>query len=85
MSNWNLIVLKQAEKYLQKLSSVDQKRIIKALKLLIKDKNLADIKPLKGRLEWRLRVGDFRILYREDQENQIYIVTKIKSRGDVYK
>lgn len=85
MSNWNLIVLKQAEKYLQKLSSVDQKRIIKALKLLIEDKNLADIKPLKGRLEWRLRVGDFRILYREDQENQIYIVTKIKSRGDVYK
>lgn len=85
MNNWNLIILKQAEKYLQKLSSVDQKRIIKALKLLIEDKNLTDIKPLKGRSEWRLRVGDFRILYREDQENQAYIVTKIKSRGDVYK
>ncbi|MEB3193404.1 MAG: type II toxin-antitoxin system RelE/ParE family toxin [Snowella sp.] len=52
---------------------------------MIEDKNLADIKPLKGRLEWRLRVGDFRILYQEDQENQIYIVTKIKSRGDVYR
>jgi mRNA-degrading endonuclease RelE of RelBE toxin-antitoxin system len=30
-------------------------------------------------------VGDFRILYREDQDNKAYVVTKIKSRGDVYK
>ena len=80
-----IIILKQAEKYLQKLSPVDQKRIIKALKLLIEDKKLTDIKPLKGRSEWRLRVGDFRILYQEDQEHQTYIVTKIKSRGDAYK
>ena len=85
MSNWNLIILKQAEKYLKKLNPADQKRIIQGLKLLIQDQSLVDIKPLKGRLEWRLRVGDFRILYREDQENKAYVVTKIKSRGDVYK
>ena len=70
LSNWNLIILKQAEKYLQKLSPVDQKRIIKTLKLFIEDKTLTDIKPLKGRLGWWLRLGDFRILYREDQGNQ---------------
>lgn len=85
LNNWNLIILKQAEKYLKKLNPADQKRIIQGLKLLIQDKNLVDIKQLKGRLEWRLRVGDFRILYREDQENKVYVVTKIKSRGDVYK
>jgi len=85
LSNWNLIILKQAEKYLKKLSSVDQKRIIKALKSLIEEERSSDIKPLKGRLEWRLRVGDFRILYREDRENKTYVVTKIKSRGDAYK
>jgi mRNA interferase RelE/StbE len=67
------------------LSSVEQKRIIQGLKLLIQDKSLVDIKPLKNRLEWRLRVGNFRILYKEDQNNKIYVVTKIKSRGDVYK
>jgi mRNA interferase RelE/StbE len=70
---------------LKKLSSEDQKRIIKGLKLLLKDKSLVDIKPLKGRLEWRLRVGDFRILYKEDQPNKTYVFTKIKARGDVYK
>ena len=70
MSNWNLIILKQAEKYLKKLSPIDQKRIVKALKSLIKEERLSDIKPLKGRLEWRLRVGDFLILYREDRDNK---------------
>jgi len=85
LSSWNLIILKKPEKYLQKLSLPEQKRIIQSLKLLIQDKSLVDIKPLKGRLEWRLRVGDFRILYREDRENKTYVVTKIKSRGDVYK
>ena len=85
LSSWNLIILKKPEKYLQKLSLPEQKRIIQSLKLLVQDKSLVDIKPLKGRLEWRLRVGDFRILYREDRENKTYVVTKIKSRGDVYK
>ena len=85
MSNWKLIILKQAEKYLKKLSPIDQKRIVKALKSLIEEERSSDIKPLKGRLEWRLRVGDFRILYREDRDNKTYVVTKIKSRGDAYK
>ncbi len=85
LNNWNLIILKKAQKYLRKLSPAEQKRIIQALKLLIQDQNLVDVKPLKGRLEWRLRVGDFRILYREDRENNTYVVTKIKSRGDIYK
>lgn len=85
LNNWDLIILKQAEKYLKKLNPSDQKRIIQSLKLLIQDQSLVDIKPLKGRLEWRLRVGDFRILYREDHDHKAYVVTKIKSRGDIYK
>ena len=85
MNNWNLIILKKAEKYLKKLSSSDQKRIIQALRLLIQNSNQIDIKQLQGRLEYRLRVGDFRILYRKDEQNYTYVVTKIKSRGDVYK
>lgn len=85
MNNWNLIILKKPEKYLQKLSLSDQKRIIKALKLLIQEPDSCDVKSLKGRLEWRLRVGDFRILYIKDIDNQTYVITKIRSRGDIYK
>jgi mRNA interferase RelE/StbE len=46
---------------------------------------MANIKPLKGRPEWRLRVGKYRVLFIEDRENLTYVVTVIGPRGDVYK
>ncbi|MFE1743865.1 type II toxin-antitoxin system RelE/ParE family toxin [Coleofasciculus sp. H7-2] len=63
----------------------DQMRIISALDTLVTDSTLLDIKPLKGRPELRLRLGKYRVLIQVDRENQMYIVTQIGSRGDVYK
>jgi mRNA interferase RelE/StbE len=85
LTKWRLIILKPAERYLKRLSSEHQARIIRALKLLQQDRNLVDIKSLQGRPEWRLRVGNYRILFVIDPENKIYTVTLIKPRGDVYK
>ena len=35
--------------------------------------------------ELRLRIGDYRCLFFIDQENRIYIITQIGTRGDIYK
>jgi len=79
------ILLKSAQRYLQRMQLDDQVRIVKALDALVTDSTGLDIKPLKGRLEFRLRVGKYRILFVEDTDNQVYVVTQIGSRGDVYK
>lgn len=79
------ILLKTAQRYLERMQPDDQIRIINALDSLISNPTLLDIKPLKGRPELRLRVGKYRVLFREDTENQLYVVTAIGSRGDVYK
>ncbi len=79
------ILLKQAERYLERMQPDDQVRIINALDALIAGSTGLDIKPLKGRPELRLRVGKYRVLFLEDRENQLYVVTAIGSRGDVYK
>ena len=63
----------------------DQERIVSALDALVSDSTTLDIKPLKARPELRLRVGNYRILFRVDRDNQLYIVTRIGPRGDVYK
>jgi len=63
----------------------DQERIVSALDALVTDSITLDIKPLKGRPEWRLRVGNYRVLFRVDRDKQLYIVTRIGSRGDIYK
>ena len=85
MTEWRFIILKPAQRYLKRLSRLEQERIIRALKSLLKNPEQADVKPLKGRSELRLRVGDYRVLFFKDRENQIYIVTKIGPRGDIYK
>jgi mRNA-degrading endonuclease RelE of RelBE toxin-antitoxin system len=46
------------------------------------NRSLVDIKPLKGRNDWRLRVRDYRVrvIFIIDNENKVYFVTKIVSR-----
>jgi len=79
------ILLKPAERYLRRMKSDEQIRILNALDTLISNPSILDIKPLKGRPELRLRVGKYRILFREDTEKQVYVITAIGSRGDIYK
>jgi len=42
-------------------------------------------KKLQGREGYRLRVGDWRVVYKIQNEQLIIIVMKIASRGEVYK
>jgi len=42
-------------------------------------------KKLQGREGYRLRVGDWRIVYKIQNDQLIIIVMKIASRGEVYK
>lgn len=85
MADWQYVVLKPAQKYLERMQLADQLRVIEALDALLTQPETLDIRPLKGRSEQRLRVGKYRILFIEDQEAQTYVITVIGSRGDIYK
>lgn len=45
-----------------------------------------DIKRLRGELKgkYRLRVGEYRIIYRVEEEDKVVILEDIKLRGKVY-
>ena len=70
---------KQAVKFLQKQEKKTQIRIITAIELI----PLGDIKKLQGEDRYRLRVGDFRIIF--NREGQILLIEKIDSRGQIYR
>ncbi len=85
MADWDYVLLRPAQRYLKRMPIEDQLRVIEALDRLVQDATGLDIKPLKGRPELKLRVGKYRVLLVEDQENEVYVVTTIAPRGDVYK
>lgn len=70
---------KQACKFLGKLNQTDYNRLIKSIYKLPK----GDVIKLQGTGGYRLRVGDFRVLF--DKDGKIICITSIDNRGQVYK
>ena len=70
---------KQAEKFLNRQPPHIQRRIRAAIAAL----PLGDVKKLTGMPYYRLRVGDFRVLF--DRDGNILTIVRIDSRGQVYK
>lgn len=56
-SQWQVIITPNVKKRLAKLRRPEREKILQALIDLKKDPFHQDVKPLKGRPEWRLRVG----------------------------
>lgn len=77
---------KKASKELHSTNEPIKRRIVNALRELEDDPFSGDVKPLQGAMGlFRKRVGDYRIIFSVDFENQIVVVLKIGSRGDIYR
>ena len=82
---WQVVVSPNFKKRLAKLERPERERVIEALVELGEDPFRSDVKALRGRPEWRLRVGPWRVLLRVDKTNLVIVALTLGSRGDVYK
>jgi mRNA interferase RelE/StbE len=73
---------KEALKELDKLESSISRRIIKKIEEMSENPSSCDIKKLKASSDYRLRVGDYRIIFIFDR-NLIKII-KIGHRQQIY-
>ncbi|MFO0751968.1 MAG: type II toxin-antitoxin system RelE/ParE family toxin [Thermodesulfovibrionales bacterium] len=88
--SWTISVSPQAEKYYLRLDKPTRARVKEGLKELAQCANPADnsnVKPLTGELRgfYRLRIGDYRIVFSLLREEQLIAVVNISPRGDAYK
>ncbi len=80
---YKIIIEKRAEKFIKKQPYNQQKRILKSINLL---PDSGDIKKLKGKQDFfRLRVGDYRIIYTVQNDILTVIITNADNRGQIYK
>lgn len=79
---YEIIVQKRARKFIEKLPMNEKRRIVEALEAL---PFVGDIKALKGHKDvFRLRVGDYRVIYTVDDGRFIVYVIDAGSRGQIY-
>ena len=77
---FKIVYSKKAVKFLKKQDTSNQKRILTAISKLPLE---GDIKKLQGTDGYRLRVGNFRILF--DVNGTIIDIVDIGNRGQIYK
>lgn len=84
---YTLLIKKQAKKTLQALTKTNRNRIAEKIKLLgdNPDNWMLDIKPLQGEPYYRLRIGQWRVIFDRDDAIKIIAIERIKPRGGAYK
>ena len=78
---------RQARNYLARLPFKIKSRILDQLHQIQEnpDDPTLDVDKLKGESGYRLRVGQYRIIYTRYEDQLIIEVVRIKPRGDIYK
>ncbi len=79
---YRIVIEKRAQKFIKKLPQNDITRILRAINKLPE----GDIKTLRGYDDvYRLRVGDYRIIYEINDEVLMITVVDAGNRGQIYK
>jgi len=87
--NWRIEIKPSAEKQYLKLDKKTRQRIKNTLKQLQEIENSfihANIRPLTGKLkgDYRIRIGNYRVLLTPDMEIRTLYIYAILPRGDAY-
>ena len=84
MAKYTISIKKSAEKELKKLSAEMYLRVRKGILNLAENPRQNGCKQLKGKESYRIREGNFRIIYEIEDDVLIIMVVKIGHRKEVY-
>lgn len=78
-------ILQAAEREMDKLPSIVHSRISRRILSLEDNPRPRGTKKLSGRGEYRLRIGDYRVLYTINDKNSVVTVFAVGHRREVYR
>jgi len=73
-----------AHRQIRRLPAQTQERVNRVIARLAENPRLPGTKKLTAREGYRVRVGDYRILYQVDDEAKVVTIYRVMARGDVY-
>lgn len=85
MADYRVAIKPSARKELEALDDATFQRLAKKIVLLESNPRPSGCKKLKGHQDiWRIRIGDYRVLYTVDDAEMIVRVSRIAHRREVY-
>ena len=85
MGRYKIIFRKSVAKDLRPIPNSDLRKILAAIDSLSNEPRPSGTEKLSGQNRYRLRRGNYRILYEVQDEEPVVVVVKVGHRGDVYR
>ncbi len=80
-----ILFVKSAEKELLRLNKNLGQRIFQKISLLKNDPYGQNSQKLEGNKGYRIRIGDYRVVYTISNKNQTILIIKIGHRREIYR
>jgi mRNA interferase RelE/StbE len=84
MESFRIVIKKSAAKEIERIEKIDRIRIIEKIRSLASDPRPFGSKKLSGQEKYRIRQGNYRILYQVIDDELIINVVKVGHRRDIY-
>ncbi|MFH2003177.1 MAG: type II toxin-antitoxin system RelE/ParE family toxin [Bacteroidota bacterium] len=81
---YNVIILKRAQKELAELPADAFQKLRDSMSELIHNPRPYGCRKLTGREGWRIRIGNYRVIYEIDDQQKTILILHVGHRRDVY-
>jgi len=85
VGSYRLLIKPSAVKELEVVPRKDRQRIIKRIQNFSADPRPAGAEKLSGQERYRVRQGNYRVVYAIDDESETVVVFKVGHRREVYR
>lgn len=85
MAIYRIEIKKSAQKEIQNLPRLDLKRVVIKIQSLAINPRMPDSKKLSSQEQYRVRVGQYRILYEIHDDILVIMVVRVAHRKQVYR
>ena len=83
---YRVLLRRSALRELEALHQPIRRRVVRAIDALADDPRPPGAKLLSGPdRSWRIRVGDYRILYRINDDSVVVVIVRVRHRKDAYR
>ncbi len=83
--NYQVVLPRTIIKVIENLPAVDGRRVLEAINDLAQNPRPPGCRKLTGRPGWRIRVGNYRIIYEIADAQHLVTVRDVDHRGQVYR